>query len=115
MEWNPSGGDVVERWCSRTAYPPFTAGIAHHSNVRQGGYLRYGHSKRNRTGTVWNSPLRRKQHSGAGGVVGDQGDWMGMGMERMKVPNRGTSSGRLRDRNSEGESRSLWLLTHVPL
>jgi hypothetical protein len=48
-------------------------------------------------------------------VEGDQWDWMGMGMERMKVPNRGTSSGHLRDRNSESESRSLWLLTRVPL
>jgi hypothetical protein len=40
---------------------------------------------------------------------------MGMGMEHMKVPNRGTSSGRLRDRNSEGESLSPCLLTRVPL
>ena len=43
-----------------------------------------------------NFPLRRKQHSGADGVEGDQGDWTGMGMERMKLPGRGTSSGRLR-------------------
>jgi hypothetical protein len=77
--------------------------------------MRYGHSKWNRTGTVWNSPLRRKQHSAAGGVEGDQGDWMRMGTEHMKGPSRGTSSGRLRDRNSESESRSLWLLTRVPL
>jgi hypothetical protein len=53
--------------------------------------------------------------TGAGEVEGDQGDWMGMGMDRMKVHNWGTSSGRLRGCNSEGESRSLWLLTHVPL
>jgi hypothetical protein len=40
-------------------------------------------------------------------------EWMGR--ENMKVPNRDTSLGRLRDRTSEGESRSLWLLTGVPL
>jgi hypothetical protein len=38
-----------------------------------------------------------------------------IGMKRMKGPNRGTSSGCLRDRSSEDESRSLWLLTGVPL
>jgi hypothetical protein len=44
-----------------------------------------------------------------------RGDWMGMGMERMKAPNWGTSSGRPRDRNSDCGSHSLWLLTRVPL
>jgi hypothetical protein len=77
--------------------------------------LRYGHSIRDQTGAVWSFPRRREQPSEVGGGEGDQGNWMGMGMDRMKVPNWEASSGPLTDRNSEGESRSLCLLICIPL
>jgi hypothetical protein len=105
---------MAEQWSFPTADPPPTSDRAHHGSVPQTGHLRRGHSERNGTVIGWNILLRREEHSGAGIVVGDQGDWTDVNRANGGLK-PGHLLGSLTDRNSEGESLGPWLLTGAPL